>query len=1169
MKSTLSLKNLWVLIILAAVIIPTTTTLFWFGHKTYTDKLNSILQARRQANDVVRDQIQAEVKRLKSVFHNKIDPLIPLTDKLHLPGAAQEINRYLGLIIEREPAVHEIMVVFKETDAIVAISPDIGITESGLLPAEQSQKIKRHIGLANTNESPEIIIPLSGRDYVGSPKKHNDGMVFSIAVPIGDPAKAVMIATINTHHLLTQTGSAVYDINSDITQSYLLGQGRLMTTIADSDYHIGDLMTHLAIVHSTLRNQSWPTGKTYIGINNKPVFGTATMAPVLGWILVSEVLSSEITQPIWKALINIAAVVILGLIFFIGVILFWAKKTMQPIQELCDATYQVAQGDFQLVLQPSGVRELNAMVTGFNAMVKARKNAELRILEREQNLAVTLNSIGDAVITTDAQGNISRMNPVAEQLSGWTLQEAKGKRAEVVFHVSHTITGKPIKNLIKKALSVDKTLYLSNHTTLSAKDGTKYQISYSASPIRNQDKNTLGIVLVFNDITEQYQLRKKETSIHQRLKDLFNALQTMVAIFDVDGTVTFVNNTPLNIAGIEANKMLGEKIWDTALFNYSPKMQALVRSDISRARGGESTLRNIQIWTSTNLLWVELNIHPVFDANGQVIQLVAEGRDISKRLEQEEQLSRAQRMDALGKLTGGIAHDYNNILGVVLGYSYLLKNKLKGQTMLASYAEQIHNVGERGAKLTKKLLAFSRKETTQAVELNINTVLHEQQDVLQKTLTLRIKLIFDLADELWPVWLDRSELEDVIFNISINAMHAMADIKSNAQLTISTQNQSLSAIEAQTLGLEAKDYVQIVITDNGCGMDKKTKEKIFDPFFSTKGDRGTGLGLSQVFGFVNRAHGTIKVYSEPGSGSQFALYFPRYTGNAIASNTEFIVDDHALTGNETILIVDDEPALRELATELLSQQGYSIICAANGKQALERLAHKQVDLMLSDVIMPEMDGYQLAAIVQEKFPTTKIQLISGFTDEHHKMMDTQPLHQNLLQKPYDAKTLFKKIRSLLDDKTATAFKCDKKTFPLLIWTDDFNTGIPEIDKDHKEMLLLLNRCVEATNTADQDQDQDQNLNGLFKDLESYTQTHFQREEAIMEACNHPQRHKHEKVHQLLLKEFQQQQLQFDRGEISIYSLLEFISDWLTEHLSIMDRSIANSFKKINKNDRPL
>lgn len=401
-----------------------------------------------------------------------------------------------------------------------------------------------------------------------------------------------------------------------------------------------------------------------------------------------------------------------------------------------------------------------------------------------------------------------------------------------------------------------------------------------------------------------------------------------------------------------------------------------------------------------------------FYENGKPSRSVGTMQDITDQTNKDKQLRRTQKMDALGKLTGGIAHDFNNMLGVILGFAELLQMSSLGEDKKTSkYITAIIRAGERASKLTKKLLTFSRKDTSAAAKTDINQLLHNAQHMLEKILTVRIQLKFDLASDLWPVWLDKDELDDAIVNMSINAMHAMP---ADGELTFSTRNISLNEVDANHMTIPVGDYVLLSITDTGIGMDNETLQHIFEPFFTTKDDKGTGLGMSQVYGFVQRSKGAIYVYSEPGHGTRITIYFPRYQGSLAASvQSDKTEDIDNLTGTATILVVDDEPALRVLAQEILTSHGYKVLTADSANQALEVLERESVDLMLSDVVMPGMNGYQLAAKVRENYPQIKIQMASGFSDVLGADIEESDLHQNRLQKPFSSELLLQCVKKLL------------------------------------------------------------------------------------------------------------------------------------------------------------
>lgn len=782
-----------------------------------------------------------------------------------------------------------------------------------------------------------------------------------------------------------------------------------------------------------------------------------------------------------------------------------------------------------------------SLIKGENSFVEVirditdKKTMSNELEKNKARLTLTLDSIGDGVIVTDTEGCVTRMNPVAEQLTGWSFPEAKGLLLKTIFPIVEASTHKPIESPIQKVMRSGEAIHLSNHTTLIAKDGKEYQITDSAAPIRDENNNIIGMVLVFNDISEQYQLREVATKDRRDLQAILDNTPAVVYVKDIDGYFTFINQEFEKLFHTQRENILGKTLHDIfpkeiademrrndiaveesrialrseevapqddglhtylsikfPLFDEANNVYAVcgISTDITERKNIEDEIRlseqhlklyreqtpmatiewntdfqvvdwnhmaekmfgykleevkgrNFvdimlpesaivdveQIWqelmsqtggeVSVNknltkdgkIILCEWHNTPIRDESGKIIGAASIVQDITQYRQQEEQLRRSQKMDALGKLTGGVAHDYNNMLGVVLGYAELLKDELSDQPVLASYADEIRHAGQRGAKLTNKLLSFSRKQTSDAEMLNINTLLLDEKNMLEKTMTVRIKLEFDLTDNLWSVWLDSNDMEDAILNMSINAMHAMKD---HGILTIGTSNKHLNKEDALMMQVNEGDYVLLSITDTGCGMDEITKEKIFEPFYSTKGDEGTGLGLSQVYGFMTRSNGTIKVYSEQDHGTRFSLYFPRYEESLSQGEETTARDTVDLSGKETILVVDDEPILLKLTSKLLVKQGYSVFSAQRAKEALEILENESIDLLLSDIIMPDMDGYELAAIVQEKYPDIKIQLASGFNDERNIEKVDEKLTKNLLNKPYSVQNLYQRIRTLLD-----------------------------------------------------------------------------------------------------------------------------------------------------------
>ena len=308
----------------------------------------------------------------------------------------------------------------------------------------------------------------------------------------------------------------------------------------------------------------------------------------------------------------------------------WLEFSVHPVfDDAGHVTQLVAEGN-----DPSARRQVE----------EEREQALVELQTREQNLAVTLDSIGDAVITTDAQGKITRMNPVAEQLTGWTYTEAKNEALQGIFPIFNAATGEPLASPVDKLMATGEIVHMSTHTTLRARNGHDYQISNSAAPIRDQEDRILGAILVFSDISEQYRLREQAKAAQLQLQGLFDDMQTMVGLYSPDGTTTFLNNTPLIASGFTRRDAIGKKLWDTPFFNYSADSQAHVQREMKRAAAGNTTLSDIQFASlSGEKSWIALSFHPVLDDNGKVLQIVGEARDIAERKKTEDNLRASER----------------------------------------------------------------------------------------------------------------------------------------------------------------------------------------------------------------------------------------------------------------------------------------------------------------------------------------------------------------------------------------------------------------------------------------------------------------------------------------------------------------------------------------------
>jgi PAS domain S-box-containing protein len=385
--------------------------------------------------------------------------------------------------------------------------------------------------------------------------------------------------------------------------------------------------------------------------------------------------------------------------------------------------------------------------------------------------------------------------------------------------------------------------------------------------------------------------------------------------------------------------------------------------------------------------------------------------DISQRKRLEEQLMHAQKMEAVGRLAGGVAHDFNNMLTVISGYNQMILDQLSALDPLRGYAEEILKAADRAAALTNQLLAFSRRQIVQPRVFDVNMALLHTEKMLRRLIGEDVELSLHLSPTAGNIKADPGHLEQAIFNLATNARDAMPK---GGRITIETAGVMLDDTYAKThMGVKPGEYVMIAVSDNGHGMDVETRRQIFEPFFTTKErGKGTGLGLATVYGIVKQAGGDIWVYSELGKGTAFKLYFPRVTEAATDLRDGSVA---APQGAETILVVEDEQGVRELTTKILERLGYRVLAAASGAEALEiAKSHSgQIALAVTDVVMPNMSGAQLAAELRNTQPKIKVVFISGYTENAISQHGVLEEGVAFLAKPFSRESLARKLREVL------------------------------------------------------------------------------------------------------------------------------------------------------------
>ncbi len=542
------------------------------------------------------------------------------------------------------------------------------------------------------------------------------------------------------------------------------------------------------------------------------------------------------------------------------------------------------------------------------------------------------------------------------------------------------------------------------------KDGSLIDVEITAHWL-NFDGRAARLVLI-NDVTE----RRRAEALRERLLAILEATTDLVAISQIEGPALYINAAGRKLLGISPDETV-------CLTDYRPESakrlimeQAIPTAIRDKIWSGETCLRS----RGGDEIAVSQVLIAHRNASGEVDCLSTIARDMRSQKRLEEQFRQAQKMEAVGQLAGGVAHDFNNLLTVINGFSEVLCKQFRPGDPVREFADRIHEAGERGAVLTRQLLAFSRKQMLVPVVLNLNELIADIERMLARLIGEGIKLKFAPAAGLGRIKVDSGQIEQVLMNLVVNARDAMPH---GGTLTIETANVEWEATDsaAQQRGMPPGRYVRLAVSDTGCGMNEAIKARLFEPFFTTKGpEKGTGLGLATAYGIVKQSGGNIDVYSEPGVGTTFKIYLPR-TDDEIPRRKpgSSVVPGR---GTETILVVEDDENVRELTQMVLEGLGYKVLVACNGGEAL--LSCQQYDgeiaLMVTDVVMPNMSGCQLAKHVAQFRPSMKVLFLSGYTDDAIISHDEIDADTPFLHKPYTSAALGQKVRELLDKQPTPA-----------------------------------------------------------------------------------------------------------------------------------------------------
>lgn len=526
-------------------------------------------------------------------------------------------------------------------------------------------------------------------------------------------------------------------------------------------------------------------------------------------------------------------------------------------------------------------------------------------------------------------------------------------------------------------------------------------------PLRGENGEVIGVIGAAVENTEkkvaQDALRISEQSYRSLIEDAPHA----VCRSTWDGSLLQVNRAMQEMLGYCETDLLMRNL-RTEIF-VNPEQHALF---LEKLKGKNSWHGFQSQWLSADgkPVSVRLGGRGVYDSAGECCHIDIFAENVTAHVQLEEQLRHAQKMQAVGHLAGGIAHDFNNVLTVIQGHAEIVSQQMPAGDPLVSRLEEIRQAANHAAALTRQLLAFSRRQVLQPRIVNINGIVSNLSQMLARLIGENIELRFNPGANLWPVTVDPGQIEQVLMNLAVNARDAMPD---GGQLTIETHNIGRRDLGGPADGSNPQDYVQLNVRDTGHGMDEITKSSIFEPFFTTKPvGKGTGLGLAVVYGVIRQSGGYIQVESLPGAGAEFRIFLPRAVGSEEhAEEQEFRTG--VPIGNETILLVEDDDAIRKLAHTFLRDQGYDVLIAEDGADALHLMEGRNpVALLLSDMMMPKMGGRELASRLRETIPDLNVILMSGHPQE------APDGGTHFLQKPFSLSSLATTVRAALNTRTA-------------------------------------------------------------------------------------------------------------------------------------------------------
>jgi len=982
------LRTAWYGLVILASLLPAAALSPWLYQQAHTLLLDRAMLSERMFHQAIAMRFQLETKRLISVLQNKADPIAYFVSQHRNIDFMRKLVKKIN---QREPLLNTITIYDRHANILLS-------THHG-----------EHMPALIDRASPAFVISMQKRVFIGSPKHLSDKhLEFLIAVPLiaGNESIGVMISTTNIDAFWRSVRAKVPEHNSKI---YLVDdRGSMLTPPPGSTYQQGALLSDKKIVRALLAGKDWYRPDVFEGLDGEEVFGIATLVRNLRWGVISEIPSASIASPITSILITLTLIVVILHVLFGMISLMFTKRLLNPVSELAKVVKCATQGDYEHTLRPSRYREIDDLNVSFSTMIH-------EIEKRECSLHQITDTARDAFIQMNADGIITAWNPEAEKIFGWRSEQAIGRMVEdtiipLEYRFAHAHGLKEFLTDGKESIIAKRIIEITGMRL----DGHILPIEISVVPVCEDGTWT------FNAFIRDISGRKQAEAQLRKLSHAVEQAGDAIVITDREGKIEYVNAAFTRINGYTAEQAIGN----------TPRVLKSGKQNISFYKKMWETILSGKIWQSKiinrkkggTLYPVMLTISPIHNIAGEITHFVANHADLTEYDEMQAKLEQAQKMEAVGTLVGGIAHNFNNMLAGITGHLYLLRSKMQGMPELVSRVKRVENLTHDAADMISELLIFARKGIVEKKDIDLTGALKAAYKLAAVALPENIKATQEFTNESLPIHGDANQIQQVLLNLLNNARDAVVDVKTPG---IETRLERFEADfnfvkRHQVIDGDAfrkgQSFARLSISDNGCGIPEDQLLDIFEPFFTTKEvGMGTGLGLAMSYGTIHNHGGVLEVESEVGKGTTFSVYLPLTQPHTVAIKAP---DEKTITRGrgETILLADDEQHVRETVAEVLATIGYKVLQAKDGREAMDifKTNQEKTALVVLDVIMPHCGGIQLAERIREVSPDMPVIFMTGYDNEQVLGRSDPPRNSKILTKPVQFEVLSHSIRQLLD-----------------------------------------------------------------------------------------------------------------------------------------------------------